>query len=573
MVVVVVKARAFEVGCRGIARALLASRVKQNASFRSFQSLPRTIHHFTIAFPQRLFHCIAFQRILILHNTPNIFCRTMPVSRKRKAVAEDSTASKQTTRTTALKATKDSTASDQSDGIKANQKRRRTGNTRSSTPTPASTTGVEKATTQSDRKRKRTLESVTEQSDEDTERQFKVNDGFFKQFAKPKSAATPQTSRFKTALPSPTQTPTSRNAEQLFDRLNIRATSPSTQPPSKRTRALDTPPLTPDSEKLEPHAILPVELRDILSLYSSFLTAFSLHTAHNGGSTSAVNIKLLLPSVTASWRKRSVTVPDVRKMLALTQKAGSSFRLEDRARAGIFLARIISDEQPNSYLDEAELNTTFETVLRQAWAGWSSTTPEEHLTARAFVRQLPLVEMVQTEAARNASPLFSRGQQRLADLKAGQAAAKAEAESSQTPVAMASKSNSGIQNRNTSLLDRILAKQAHTAALPAGPTRTELERKSALHRIEDVTRVLDMLATGQPRASFSMPAMVQHLQQSLRNPITREEVERCLNIMSTEIMPSFVKVVASGAVKGVVVTRGGKIGFADLKERLANAGA
>ena len=50
-------------------------------------------------------------------------------------------------------------------------------------------------------------------------------------------------------------------------------------------------------------------------------------------------------------------------------------------------------------------------------------------------------------------------------------------------------------------------------------------------------------------------------------------MERCLGIMATEIMPTFVRVISSGSMNGVVVTKGGKIGFADLKERLANAGA
>jgi len=67
--------------------------------------------------------------------------------------------------------------------------------------------------------------------------------------------------------------------------------------------------------------------------------------------------------------------------------------------------------------------------------------------------------------------------------------------------------------------------------------------------------------------------VTQQLQQSLRNPISREEVERCLEIMAAEIMPTFLQMIASGNVKGVVVTKAGKIGFADLKERLANAGS
>lgn len=514
-------------------------------------------------------------------------------SRKRKAAVEDATTSKQTTCTTTLKTAKSSATPGSLDDGKQTQKRRRTGNIRSSTPPPPAPGSAVASS-----KRKRTLDSVAEQSDEDQERKsgvpdgffkkfaeesdqarerkFKVQEGFFKKFAKPKTAGTPQSSQFKDTLPSPAQTPT-RNAQQLFDRMNLRATSPPTHPPSKKSRTLETPPTSPDVEKVQPNAVLPEELRDLLSLHSSFLTAWSLHSAHNSGSTSAVNIKILLPMITANWRKRSVTVSDVRKILALTPDSGAAFVLEDRARAGIFLARVLPSEQDTqrqtTYLDEAALNAVFETSLREAWADWCSKTPEELLTGRSFVRQLPQAEMVQNEATKNAAPLYSRGQQRLADLKAGQAAAKAETKSAQSPAPSTAKDASGIQNRNTSLLDRILAKQASTAALPGGPTRSELERKSALHRIEDVTRVLDMLAAGQMRASFSMPAIVQHLQQSLRNPITREETERCLGIMAAEIMPSFVKVVASGALKGVVVTRGGKIGFADLKERLANAGA
>jgi hypothetical protein len=400
-------------------------------------------------------------------------------------------------------------------------------------------------------------------------------ESFFKQFAKPKNAATPQSSRFKNAIPvSPSQTPT-KNAERLFDQLHIRATSPATQPPSKRSKALETPPTSPKSDRPQSNTILPTELRDLLSLHASFLTALSLHSAHNGGSTSAISIKALLPLITANWRKRSVTIPDIRKMLALTEKAGPSFVLEDRARAGIFLARVEQSvsNRTNNYIDESELNAVFDNCLTKAWNDYSDKTPENLVTGRAFIRQLPLVDMIQTETSRDTLALFSRGQQRLADLKAGQAAAKAEADLPHTPVTSIAKDTSGIQNRNTSLLDRILAKQAVASNLPAGPTRTELERKSALCRVEDVTRVLDMLAAGQPRASFSMTAMVQHLQQSLRTPITREEVERCLNIMAAEIMPTFVRVVSSGMMHGVVVTKGGKIGFADLKERLANAGA
>jgi hypothetical protein len=520
-------------------------------------------------------HC-SFSYFLPLNYTLQYLLIThliMAISRKRKCAETAETTSKQTTCSSSLKATKSTANHNDLDGKKETPKRRKTASTRSSTPPPP----VSGATAVSSQKRKRTLDAVTEQSDEDNERGIKIQKGFFKQFAKPKEAVTPQSLRFKNVIPvSPLQTPT-KGAQRMFDRLNLHATSPAMQLLNKRTKALETPPTSPETDRLRPNAVLPTELRDLLSLHASFLTALSLNSAHSGGSTAAIAVKALLPLVTANWRKRSVTIPDIRKILALTQKAGPSFVLEDRARAGIYLVRAEQNgsgsERTNNYIDESELNAVFEDCLRKVWNDWSNVTPAEHLTGRAFIRQLPLVDMIQTETSKSTSVLFTRGQQRLADLKAGQAAAKAEAELPQTLVTSIAKDTSGIQNRNTSLLDRILAKQAVASNLPAGPTRTELERKSALHRVEDVTRVLGMLAAGHPRASFSMTTMVQHLQQSLRTPITREEVERCLGIMAAEIMPSFVKIISNGSMHGVVVTNGGKIGFADLKERLANAGA
>ena len=91
---------------------------------------------------------------------------------------------------------------------------------------------------------------------------------------------------------SPSQTPT-RKTERMFNQLNIRATSPLTQLSSKSSKALETPPTSPESDKAQSNTILPTELRDLLSLHASFLTALSLHSAHTGGSTAAVSIKTL----------------------------------------------------------------------------------------------------------------------------------------------------------------------------------------------------------------------------------------------------------------------------------------
>lgn len=494
----------------------------------------------------------------------------MAISRKRKhAVADETPTGKQTNPAASQKNIKDFGSAGKPVKEPQSQKKRKIA--REATPQPQS------AAPSSANKRKRDLDSVAEEEDEQPVKQSKTTESIFARFAKPKTDITPQASRFQNALPpSPAQTP-SKNAAQLFDRLNLRATSPAVQAYSKHQRAYDTPPATPESERVHDVTALPEELQDFVRMHSAFLTALGLHYAHNGGSIAAVNTKLLLPSITANWRKRSVTINDLRKMLAIGQSGAASFMLEDRGKAGIFLSSVSTSHSARKrsagLLDEAELTASFEAALVQVWQSWCAETAKELQTGRAFIRQLSLGEISKYEAAEKAASLFSRGQQRLTDLKNSQATAKAEVEKERAAVKTEEKSTAAVQNRGASLLDRVLAKQAHAASLPSGPTKTELERKSALHRVEDVARVLELLAAGKPRVSFSMPTVTQQLQQSLRNPISREEVERCLDIMAAEIMPTFVQMIASGTVKGVVVTKAGKIGFADLKERLANAGA
>ncbi|KAK6421121.1 hypothetical protein LTR95_016856 [Oleoguttula sp. CCFEE 5521] len=424
-------------------------------------------------------------------------------------------------------------------------------------------------------KRKRALESVSEEPEQPVVPAPKPQERVFAKFTKRATEpATPQSQRHHNALPmSPVQTPT-KSAAQLFDKLNLRASSPAPMQMSKRQRPLDTPPATPESDRVLHFADLPEELQDFIRLYSAFLTAVGLQYAHNGGSSAPIPMKTILPAVTASWRKRSVTIIDVRKLLA-QQGSKATFILEDRARAGLFLAKASScDDTPHAgrLIDETQLSAEFEAHVHRAWSIFCAATPEEICTGRAFIRQLSLADVQQHESSAKAGPLYMKGEQRLADLRAGQAAAKVSQAAEKAAIMPADKTAAGVQNRGTSLLDRILAKQNYAASMPAGPTRDELERKSALHRVEDVARVLEMLTVGKSRASFAMQALVRDIQQSLRNPISREEVERCLTLMAAEVMPGFVKVL-DGTVRGVVVTRQGKLGLADLKQRLEEAGA
>lgn len=429
-------------------------------------------------------------------------------------------------------------------------------------------------TAKPDRKRKRQLDAIAEEGGDDElqpKSELQSHAGIFKQFATSRDAATPpRNKRFKDALPpSPKNTPT-KGALSLFDKLNLRSSSPTIpSSPSKHHAAYDTPPLTPEDGESD----LPAPLSDLYNLNAAFLSALSLYYAHNGMSSS-VDVDMLLSMVTRSWKRRAVILDDLRKVLAVGEQA---YTLEDRGRAGLMLCplqpRGCTIKRSTSFIDERTQNARFEESLVKSYVHWQAKTAIENREPARFISELPLAEVVKTQSTEQVAPIFARGQQRLADLKAGQAAARAEkAAPTPTTPSLQTSHPATTTSRGTSLLDRILAKQAHTASLPTGPTKNEIERKNALHRVEEVSRVLELLASGRTRCSFSMQAIVQHLQQSLRSPISREEAEKCLDVMATEVCPGFVRVVKGGSVSGVVVTRGGRVGAGELTERLKGLG-
>jgi hypothetical protein len=67
--------------------------------------------------------------------------------------------------------------------------------------------------------------------------------------------------------------------------------------------------------------------------------------------------------------------------------------------------------------------------------------------------------------------------------------------------------------------------------------------------------------------------LLSHLQNSLRNPISADEGEKCLEIMAKEVTTGFVKIVRAGSVDAVVVTRGGKPRPEELRRALDDARA
>ncbi|KAF7188446.1 hypothetical protein HII31_10108 [Pseudocercospora fuligena] len=485
---------------------------------------------------------------------------------KRKASTLDAQPASKQTRSTKTQQSIYTFSSVSKPHAAANEgKKRKTIHTREATPPPAP---IARSITKTS-KRKR--EAIAEDSDEEIVVSSKAPE--FKAPQQPKVSATPRAKRVKNAAPPTPQETPSKKAAALFDRLNIDSNAraiPLNLPKQKLT--YDTPPETP-VEEVDIDLSFPRELEDMIDMHAAFLTALSLHYSHNG-TASPVELRELLVAVTKHWKKRSVTQADIQRILAFGTSQDRAFILEDCGRAGIRLSRAEPRgrilKRASSYINEDELNTRFENALQKAWHNWQSSTAKENRTAAAFLAQLPLLEITQNEGAARSAPLFAKGEQRLADIKAGRAA-KLEPKSATPESSTTTKVPQSLQNRGTALLDRILAKQNAASSLPAGPTKAQLERRAALQRIEDVARILSLMTGTKERSTFSMQVVIQQLQQSLRSPISQVEVWRCLSLMSTEITPGFVKVVQSGEVQGVVVTKSGNVGLSELRARVERA--
>lgn len=433
-------------------------------------------------------------------------------------------------------------------------------------PTPISEPAVAIKPLSKDNKRKRKLDVVPEEDEGPGQAGAKDNSSSHTQ-SSPQAPSTPVRKKTKSMLPSsPKQTP-GRSTAALFGNLQLDTMRP------VALVGYETPPYSPDNAKVEDSKNLPEQLQDLWHLYSAFLSALSLYYAHNG-SSSPVSVAELLPTVTAHWKQRAVALDDLRKVLAVSRTTESEFILRDCGRAGTCLTRIQPRgrqvKRAGNFVDEVGLSAAFDRDLRERWGDWQTSVHGKDNDVEDFKKQLPMLDIQQDEKAKAA---LSRGQQRLADLKSSSVKPESATKSLSAPsfTNTAPPAPQGLQNRGTNLLDRILAKQAHTASLPAGPTKTQLERKAALHRIEDIARVLDLLAAGRPRCSFSLQAMTQQLQQSLRNPISREEVEMCLELMAAEITPGFVGLLRSGSMISVVVTKGGKVELGLLRSRVLRA--
>ena len=63
-------------------------------------------------------------------------------------------------------------------------------------------------------------------------------------------------------------------------------------------------------------------------------------------------------------------------------------------------------------------------------------------------------------------------------------------------------------------------------------------------------------SSGQARISFTMPALLIKLKDSLRNPISSEDGAECVRLLAREVVPGWLRVVTVGGRENVVVQMG-----------------
>jgi len=377
-------------------------------------------------------------------------------------------------------------------------------------------------------------------------------------------------------------------------------------PPSPRlsTPLTSPPPANISTEPAHPTLALPHELLDLQSLHSAFLTALSLHHAHNGPLTPA-DLRILSPSVAQTWGKRKVGVADIQRILALGSQCrpsspaqqdwtGKHLSLTDYGNSTICIELSSPGQTQPHPLDENALNASFTLSLHKAWTAHLSTTPSG--TAPSFLCTLPLHPILPSPSLAKLAPQRSKAHLALLDLKAG---AKNSRQKDQRTLTSTSPPQTAAQSathkdssttRTSSLLTRLSTKEKLQALLTPPLSAEDAARKAALQRLPEVAQVLQSLYVSRQRhcnsdaavlnagyptgggrqVSFTMTALVENLRMSLRNPIGKEEGVRCVRLVA-EVCPEWVRVREVGRVVGIKVTGQG-VGGGEMWRRVREVG-
>jgi hypothetical protein len=235
---------------------------------------------------------------------------------------------------------------------------------------------------------------------------------------------------------------------------------------------------------------LPKALQDLIQLHSSFLTALSLHHAHNGTMIPA-DLRLLIPSIERAWGKRSVTTDDIRRTIGIlegNQCGGDALdlkehmiKLSDYGNGKICaeLSNGLASSSAGSLLDTDGLNAEFSQNLYGFWKDWTSSNTEctdqkpepsidssgedldDTVTIRKtcseseadFIQQLPKSIVHTCSSLEKIAPLLAKGQKRYKEFKEVAATYRNDSESRGKSQPLG---REGVEVRGKSLLERVI---------------------------------------------------------------------------------------------------------------------
>lgn len=265
-----------------------------------------------------------------------------------------------------------------------------------------------------------------------------------------------------------------------------------------------------------------------------------------------------------------------------SDRLGMQFRIVNYGLGRVCLERVISSEEDKGSgmggsIDENALQRKFRQELEDRWRKLCESTTDK--CDDKFSNSLGLVPIIDSLVP---LPGLRKGQQRLQDLKGGVIKTKTAMLRTKNSGASEPKNREPTADRRKSLLERIRSKELQQASLPPPPTEEELLRQSAAERVEDVTRVLLLLrppvsvkkgiVTAQKKP-YQFEALVQNIQDSLRRPVSSEEIAACLDILAQkDVAGDWIDIVKIDKLTSVVLKSGGDISPEEISARVNRGG-
>lgn len=400
--------------------------------------------------------------------------------------------------------------------------------------------------------------------------------------------------------------------------------SPPSETPTTTTTTTTTTTPEPQPQPQLESTSLPRSLTDLTTLNSSFVKALILHFAHNGPLAPA-DLRDFLHGIQRIWKKRKVTIQDLRRLVWVWDQRGlvpgcacaSSrvplFRIVNYGLGRVCLECVnrsgsgsgVGSAGAGCTVDENELRVEFERVLGVLWVRWNgdrgldrdldkSEDVDEDNEEEEEDEEDGLSMLGLAQVHEELTPLTTNrtGQLRLQDLKGGIIKTKTDAlraKTNEDGEDSKSKSADTPTDRRKGLLDRIKDKKLQQSKLPPPPSKEMLLRRAAAERVEDVVSVVALLrptttanasvgASSSPSSSlttvtqrkpFRLETIVQHVQDSVRNPISFEEVEICLDILARiDVAGQWVSFVTVKGIRSVVLKSFGNVSPPEIGRRV-----